>query len=477
MSSHIQEHQVTVYIKKRYDKNKKTNTKNGDNMKNYSIWKKDNQKTSYPSLENDLEVDVLIIGGGLTGISSLYHLRKSNLKVVLVEQNKIGYGITGNSTGKLNVLQNDLLDKIRNYYNDDIASLYLSSQIEAIKDIMKAIKDKPIQCNLEKVETYLYTNQEKEIKKLKELKVFLQNNHLEIKDGNNMFVESKYMIKGSSYIINPLKLIKGLIKNNPFPIYEKTSIKKIIKKKNSYICYTKNHHIKAKYVILACHYPTFIKSLFFPLKVNIEKSYLSSSICPTKPFSLISYSYPFTSIRTYQDSIIYLSNSHIIDTKLKDKNHYKELKIKLKKLNLYPDYLWSNTDIMTSDGLPLIGELEKNLLIATGYNTWGLTSSFLSGKVLRDIIEKRKNPYIDLFSPNRKRIKDISFYIKNIYHNINAYLKSYCISNTSYKCPHMGCKLIYNEIENTYDCPCHGSRFLEDGTIITSPANQIFKKK
>ncbi len=450
---------------------------NGDDMNNYSIWKKDTELNNYKSLGNDLDLDVLIIGGGLTGISSLYHLRNSNLKVALVEQYKIGYGITGNSTGKLNYLQNNLIDKIRNYYNDDIVSLYLSSQKEALEELIHVIKKENIECSLEKVETYLYTNQEKEIKKLKKLKQLLEKNHFKIEEGSNLFVESKYMIKGTSYIINPLKLISGLLKNNSFPIYEKTSIIRMEKKNNNYICYTNNNKIKAKYVILACHYPTFVNSLFFPIKVNLEKSYLSASICHTKPFSLISYSNPFISIRTYQDYIVYLSNSHTIDKKLDEKEQYKELKKKLKDLNLQPDYLWSNTDIMTSDGLPFIGELKENLFLATGYNTWGLISSYLSGMIIKDIIEKRKNPYIELFNPTRKAIKDTIPYIENTYHNLNSYIKSFFQSNTSYKCPHMGCRLIYNEIEKTYDCPCHGSRFLEDGTIISSPANKKLKKK
>ena len=142
-------------------------------MKNISIWK-DIDKRDYPKLDKDIDVDILIIGAGMTGISSLYHLKDSNYKVVLVEQNKIGYGVTGNSTGKLSYLQNDLIDKIRKNFNDEKASLYLKSQKEAIKYIVDIIKKEKIDCNLEKVPSKLYTNKKSEIEKMKDLKKFLE---------------------------------------------------------------------------------------------------------------------------------------------------------------------------------------------------------------------------------------------------------------------------------------------------------------
>ena len=85
-------------------------------MNNYSIWKKGIKNESYSKLNKDIEVDVLIIGGGITGVSTLYYLKDSNLKIALVEQNRIGYGVTGNSTGKLNYLQDSLCNKIRKSY-------------------------------------------------------------------------------------------------------------------------------------------------------------------------------------------------------------------------------------------------------------------------------------------------------------------------------------------------------------------------
>lgn len=441
-------------------------------MKKNSIWSNNNY-TNYNELSNDLDADVLIIGGGITGVSTLYHLRNSDLKVALVEQNKIAMSTTSKSTGKLTFLQNDLIDKIRDKYDDDKALEYLSSQIDAIKSIVEVIKSEKIKCDLEKVDSYLYTNKVSEIDKIKSLEKFLNKNNIKTFHNSNNLVKSKYMINvKDTYVFNPVKFIYGLLKNNKYPIYENTSIRDIKYEDNYYICKTNKNIIKTKYVVLASHYPYFLIPYMFPFKVSLEKSYLSASKYKSNSFSLISYSNPFISIRIYKDYLIYLSNSHSIDMDVCDKDNYNELLKKVHDLGITPEYIWSNIDIITCDGLPIIGKLSKNMLIGTGYNTWGLGNGFLAGKILSDLIKKKKNSYEKLFDPNRLSLKLPS----NILKNIDGYVKGY-LKGSKYICPHLGCKLIYNEIDKTFDCPCHGSRFDESGKCISAPANKDIEIK
>ena len=208
--------------------------------------------------------------------------------------------------------------------------------------------------------------------------------------------------------------------------------------------------------------------MLFPIKVSLEKSYLSASIKKMDFISLISYSYPFISIRTYKDYLIYLSNSHILNKDIDDKKNFSELLKKVNDLNLNPRYLWSNIDVITVDGLPYIGRIKDNMLIATGYNTWGLITGFMSGSIISDIINNKKNKYIDLFNPNRSSFSYIRGYFKNIINNIVGYIKGIksnvaivkidnkkvlSVGNNKVlkKCPHIGCGLYYNEIEKTRD--------------------------
>lgn len=466
-------------------------------MKNISIWKDTVNIKKYPELSSDKVVDVLIIGGGITGASTFYYLKKSGLKVILVDQNKIGFSTTGGSTGKLNFLQNNLVDKIRSSIGDEEAFRYIESQRYIIDEIVNIINTNNIDCDLEKIDNYLYTDKESEISKLKDLEDFLLKNGIEVKKCNKDIVKSKYMYYVSdTYIFHPIKFVYGLLSNMK-GIYENTSIKKIVEDIDGYVCYTDKYKIKTKRVVLASHYPYFNIPFLFPIKGSLEKSYLSASKSKYGPVSLISYNTPFISIRSYKDYLIYLSNSHSINTKVCDKKHFDELKKKINDLNLKEEYLWSNIDIMTNDGLPYIGEIKDNLFIGTGYNTWGLTNGVLAGKIISDSIIGIKNKYSDLFDPKRINLNKVLGIFDDAYKSIEGYISGHFGKNDKinykknngdavmeyngkeyfYRCPHLGCKLIYNEVENTFDCPCHGSRFDISGKCIMSPSNYDIDRK
>jgi len=451
-------------------------------MKNISIWNEYHNKKEYPKLMKDIETDILIIGGGITGINTFHTLKENNLNVVLVERNKICNSVTSRSTGKLSFLQNNLIDKIRENCGDKKASLYLKSQIDAINGVVNTINKYKIDCDLEKVDSICYTNDINEINKLKDFRKFLNKNNINTYECNNNLIRNKYMFKvKNTYIFNPVKYCYNLISKYNKDIYENTCIKRIEKANNYNNCYTDNNVIKTKWVILACHYPYFIIPYLFPLKSSLEKSYISASKYKGNKLSLISYDNPFVSIRTYKDYLIYLSNTHYINESVCDRENFNELIKKVNDINLKPEYLWSNIDIITSDGMPYIGILKEKMLISTGYNTWGLSTSFLASSILKNIILKKKNKYIKLFSPKRKTInKGI---INNAFKSIQGLIKGYTYinnkegDNINKICPHMGCKLIYNEIEETWDCPCHGSRFNKNGKVIDSPANKDITKK
>lgn len=443
-------------------------------MKSYSIWS-DFQRKDLKRLSSNINCDVLIIGGGITGCGMYYHLYK-NFNTILVEQNKIGDGVTARSTGKLTFMQNDLLDKIRKQ-SVSKASLYLKSQIDAIKIIKKIIKEENIKCDLEKTDSVIYTNKEEEINKIKDLKSFLSSCDIKVNDYKTDLVKMKYAIVAhDTYIFNPSLFVYQYLKdkNN---VYEDTKIIDIKRKENLYCCYTKDHVIKAKYVIIASHYPYFNIPYFLPIKSYLEKSYLLAGSKSHEPISLISYSNPFVSIRTYKNKMIYLSNSLDSYKNIDNSKNFEELLKKTSDIGLFPTYLWTNTDIMTNDNLPYIGKIKKNMFIATGYNTWGLTNGILSGKIISDILLKKKNPYIELFDPKRINLKKELNIILNISKNFLGYMNGFLKHNNHYFCTHMHCPVIYNKNENTYDCPCHGSRFDINGDVIVSPANKNLKIK
>ena len=129
-------------------------------------------------------------------------------------------------------------------------------------------------------------------------------------------------------------------------------------------------------------------------------------------------------------------------------------------------YAWAAQDCMTLDGIPYIGQYGKNtpnLYVATGFNKWGMSSSMLSAMILGDVLLRRHNPYTEVFSPQRSSLHPQLF--------LNAFhAAANLLTPTRPRCPHMGCALKWNGQERTWDCPCHGSRFEEDGTLLDGPA-------
>lgn len=463
-----------------------------------SLWKKEIENDN--KLDDDLKVDILIIGAGMTGLTTAYYLKDKNIAVV--DSFKIGHGVTLNTTAKINYFQGVIYTKMSN----DKAKLYLKSQLEAIKNIKEIIEKENINCNLEKNISYVFASKENERIKLKKEIKFLKDNGINIKEKElNDFPNSIAYYGENTYTFHPLKYLEAIVKilkKNKISIYENTPITKIENKDNYYLCYTEKYYIKANKIVLAIHYPYFIKPMFLPFKSYLEKSY----IAVTKTDNSLSYNYissgiPVYSSRFYSDSNdyqIHLGESHNIAFKQNDLKHFDNV---LNKFNLEEKKVidfYSNIDLITFDCLPFIGEVKENMYISTGYNTWGMTNSVIGSKIISDLILNKKNKYVDLFNPKRTGfvlLFKIPYYIfsqmksfigskinknKSWYHNVyfekengvnvGIYIDEKGKHKIINKCPHLGCSLIFNEVEKTWDCPCHSSRFDIDGNCIKGPS-------
>lgn len=476
-------------------------------MKNESIWLKNIKQNVSKSLDRNIDVDVLIIGGGITGLSVAYHLKESNLKVCLVEKNTIGSGITAKTTGKLTFLQELIYQDIEKMYDLDKAKLYYNSQVDAIKLVSDIVNEENINCDFEKVDSFVFTLKDKEEPKIKKEKEILELFEVNVKECNMLpdKTDIKFGISvANTAVFHPLKYLFKLkeIVNKKIDIYENTKIIDI-KKEEDFICRTQSFIIKAKKVVLALHYPYFLVPYFFPLKTTLEKSYISAfEVEKDDFFSAITCSNPTISMRYLNNDKsvykIYLTNSHNIAIKNNELNNFEELLIKSPKK---PQFMWSNIDIKTFDKLPLVGEIDKGLYLATGYNTWGMTNGSIAGKIIADQILDIQNKYSLLFDPKRSLKKKIINFPLVIGSNVKSFVGSKINKNKSWygdnvyfvgnkgifidsdgkkhviynKCPHLKCGLIFNEIEKTWDCPCHGSRFDIDGNCIEGPSNYNIK--
>jgi len=483
-------------------------------MNNSTLWLKGIKNKALPSLKKDIDTDILIIGGGITGITTAFYLKNEKLDITLIDSNKIGYGVTARTTGKLTYLQENVLNKIKNVYNTDIAIKYINSQKYAMDLVKNNIITHNIKCNFESNSSYVFTNQENNIYQIKEIEKILSYANINHKVSTTLPIKypCKYAVKIiDSAVFHPVKYVlalKEVCLENGIHLYENTRAIDIKQLDDEYIVTTSNNIIKAKKVVLACHYPFKVTQGFIPFKTYIEKSYVVSGVTnKNKMFNAISYS-DTHSIRYHSDSkdyIIYAGLSNTLSNNVDNEKNYNELLWHMKS-NLCTDikYYWFNQDIITADGLPLIGYVEKdnpNLLMGTGYNTWGMTNGTLAGKILSDLIKGKNNKYLELVEPNRpfnisklvnlvgsnfdngisyiasKIKKDYSFYKSNVKTIVKDGVKYGVYTDDDGKehivhnlCPHMKCNLIFNEVDKTWDCPCHSSRFTIDGKVIKGPS-------
>lgn len=268
--------------------------------------------------------------------------------------------------------------------------------------------------------------------------------------------------------------------------------------------------IVAKKVIIACHYPFFLLPFFLPAKSYIEKSYLIA--CRTDKYELksgITVSNPGFSYRYYKNGEdiykICLASSHNTAICQNDVENFKNVKKIFGISDKDIVAKWSNVDIITGDKLPYIGEIQTNLYLGTGFNTWGMTNGILAAKIIADNILGIKNDYSSLFKVHRINL----YKIKRIFINVGSTLVSFVNSHfkknwysskvkfekrngvsvaiyidekgiehvIKNKCPHAKCALIFNEVEKTWDCPCHSSRFDIDGNCIKGPSKENISYK
>lgn len=474
-----------------------------------SIWNKSITNRKKEVLNKNIEVDILIIGAGMTGMTSAYYLQDQN--VCLVDANQIGHGVTLNSTAKINYFQERIYSKIKTMRSEATAKMYLNSQRYAINQLKHIIEQEKISCDFTRVSSYVFANTKKEITKLEKEVKFLKANGISVAEKllPNKITSYRSFCVNDTYIFNPLKYLEGLsniFKQKNLKVYENTKITKIEKINNYYLCHSNKYQIKANKVIIACHYPYFTIPLLLPLKSYIEKSYIVvSKVSKDEKYTCISSNNPTYSCRFYQDDNklyqISLAESHNTSINQDDQKHFKRVReiFKLKESDIVMSY--SNVDIMTPDHLPYIGLIKENMYIGCGYNTWGMTNSILAAKIISDSILNKENPYKDKFKPTRINLATIIMLPMIILSQTKSYLGPKIIKNKPWysekvtfftqnnkslacyqdktgkkhivynKCPHLGCSLIFNETEKTWDCPCHSSRFNLDGKCLKGPSN------
>ncbi len=428
-----------------------------------SLWNNDFDLHSFDELKSDTECDVLIVGGGIAGILCAYFLDKEGIDYILLESDRICEKTTAHTTAKITSLHGFIYSRLIKEFDLEFASQYHEANEEAIREFKSIAKN--IDCDFESVDSYIYSFYNK--KKLESEYRAIRSLGINASFANE--TELPFEIAGAiklerQGVINPLKFIKGISKN--LKIYENSHVIKV--KKN--VAYTKKAKVSAKKIIFATHFPFIDLHGLYPIKMYQEKSYAIAFKGQKKINGTYIDDKSLLSIRSYDDYTILGGQKHRTGKKSGGWDALCAFKEKYFPGNEI-EYKWAAEDTITLDGVPYIGKyslLSKDKYVITGFNKWGMTSSMVGAKLITDLILERKNRYERIFSPQRPILrKQLAFNLVEATNNI--------LSFSTPRCTHLGCKLVWNKKERTWDCPCHGSKFDKNGNILNGPANKNLK--
>ena len=424
-----------------------------------SIWTETADFPQFETLKQDMKTDVLIVGGGIAGLLCAYMLEQTGVSYILVEAKRICSGITKDTTAKITSQHGLIYDRLIKEFGLEKARMYLDANQTALEKYR--ILCQTIDCDFQTKDSSVYSlykdgKIEKEMRALQRLgfsAIFKEKLGLPFPIAGAVCFEQQAQF-------HPLKFLTAIARG--LHIAENTRVMELAPG----AAVTAHGTIKAKKIIVATHFPFLNKHGSYFLKLYQHRSHvLTLDNAPTVSGMYVDESDTGLSFRSFGGRLLVGGAGHRTGKK---GGGWKELQDFAEKN--YPDARitarWATQDCMTLDGIPYVGQYSKHtpdLYVSTGFNKWGMTSAMAAATLLVDLVLEKDNPYAELFSPSRTILRP------QLAVNV-AESAIHLLTPTTPRCPHMGCALKYNKQEHSWDCPCHGSRFTEDGKLLDNPA-------
>lgn len=424
-----------------------------------SVWTDSVKLNEHEKLKGSIKCEVLIIGGGLCGLLCAYYLKNKGVDCTLVEGRHICDGITKNTTGKITSCHSLIYSDILLSYGKEKAQLYFNANEQAIAEYRQLAEN--IDCDFETKDAYTYSVRsraliEREVRCAQDIGAkcdFTQKTELPFDIQGAIRFDNQAQF-------NPLKFASSIAED--LKIYDETFVYKIEGNK----AITAEGTIEAEKIIVCTHFPFLNKHGAYFLKLYQHRSYVSAfENVPELNGMYVDESMKGMSFRSCKNLLLIGGGGHRTG---KNGGAWEEINLFAKEN--YPlaklRYEWAAQDCMSLDKIPYIGKYSKNtpnLFVATGFNKWGMSNSMVAARLLCDLVTGKENEYEELFSPQRKIVHP-QLLVNGIETTVNF------LTPTVRRCPHLGCALKWNKYENTWDCPCHGSRFEENGKLIDNPA-------
>lgn len=450
-----------------------------------SVWTEDTEIRKREPLAGDMEAPAVVIGAGLAGILTAYYLKKAGVRAVVLEADRIGSGQTKNTTAKITSQHNLIYDRLVRSFGHRMAEHYAMANEAAIGEYERLILEKEIHCDFVRCPAYLYSRADAELLK-REAEAA---ESLGIKASFKEECELPLTVAGVTRFdrqarFHPLKFLREM--SEEVEVYEQTKVLKVEDRRVE----TAGGTVTAEHIVFAAHYPFINVPGYYFARMYQERSYVLALEGVERPEGMyLGIDQDGLSFRTCGDFLLLGGGSHRTGANQGRRagTGCKYEMLRGRAAEIYPGcreaLRWSAQDCMTLDGLPYIGRFSRRKpcwYVATGFGKWGMTSAMVSARILTDLISGQECPEADIFSPQRhftaQAAKELAVHGAHTVKGLAKHLLPSGNKRIVPNCPHMGCRLEHNPEEQSYDCPCHGSRFDREGHLIDGPAQTDCRK-
>ena len=491
-------------------------------------WVSEAPDVIFPPLSEPPSVDVVVIGAGIVGLTTALRLKQAGRRVAVIEAKRVGEQTTGGSTAKISSQHQLIYDYLIRTFGRSHAGLYAECNQQAITGIRDTAASLGIACDFQTRAAYAYTRQSKRIKTIEReaqaaLDLGLPAQFLQGDIGLPYPVAAAMRFDDQAQF-QPVTYLKGLaqaIDGDGSVVLEQTRAINVDEGQPCAVR-TERGSVQAADVVVATHLPILDRSGFFARASPRAHIGLAARLDREPPQSMyISVDEPTHSFRVAHDEqgpVLIVIGHAFQPGNVEVATLYRELADFTRQH--FPvtafEKRWMNMDYNSVDRVPYVGRmppLSKHLYVATGFSAWGLTNGHVAGQLLADTITGKPNPYAGLFDAGR--LKPLASAKEFISHNLQtahdfvvdhlrpvpktrpgelaageggifsighskvaAYRDEQGQLHTlSPLCTHLGCSVVWNAAEKSWDCPCHGSRFGYDGQVIHGPAVKPMLKK
>lgn len=476
---------------------------------------------TYPALTENLEVEVAILGAGIVGLTAAELLARAGKRVAVLEARRVGRQVTGNSTAKVTSQHGLVYRQLADAFGEEAARSYGAANQAAVERIAELVAELGIDCRFERKPAFVYSRSEEALSTLEDEAgtaarlglpaSFVAEPPLPFPTVGAVRFDGQAQFDPCGYLLGLAASVAARGR-----LFEETRATSVEEGSPCVVHTEQGATVTAGHVIVATHLPTIPEGKLFAKAYPFAHPMAAAPVDPARaPEGMfISSDEPRHSFRVDRRD----GETWLVATGGTFKpGHAEEAAAMAEDLERFVSetfgiaeipYRWTNEDFVSMDGLPLIGppaEGHERLLVATGFNAWGITNGTVAGMILSDRLLGRVNPWAGLFDATRPKAKRGvgSFLKENVEvakhfaegrlvkrrpHDVElaageaAVIEGHegqlalfrddggRLHSVSAVCSHLGCVVGWNPVDRTWDCPCHGSRFLPDGSVLNGPA-------